>query len=113
ENFVVLEGPVAGTVAVDSIQVFQNTAAKPARSGARGLRETPKSATQKSIPQVLASMASSDAKLIIRDDFERNSLDESTWTTLDDVAVIGGRVRLGKPNDQEHINTLTSRPYLL
>ena len=58
-------------------------------------------------------MAPADANLIIQDDFERNTLDENIWTTLDEVSVIDGRVRLGKPNAQEHINTLMSRPYLL
>jgi hypothetical protein len=111
----VLEGPQTGTVAVDRIQVFQNAAAK--RSSPDGsliAAGAPlPAATKESIERVLAALAPPRAELIVRDDFEKDALDESTWTALDDVAVIDGRVRLGKPNAEEHINTFTSRPYLL
>jgi hypothetical protein len=58
-------------------------------------------------------LAPSNGELIVRDDFDQSALDETTWMTLDDVAVVDGRVRLGTPNAEEHINTFVSRPYLL
>ncbi len=115
ENFIVFEGSVDGTVAVDRIQLFQDTSAKTiARSDAnRSASEQDSVAKKELVAHWLAEMAPSDAKLIVSDDFDGDVLNENLWATLDDVTPIGGRVRLGKPNSLEHINTLKSRPYLL
>jgi hypothetical protein len=114
ENFVVFEGPVAGSVAVDRIQVFQTAAANLAQ-GKVGKHQDAfaKVANRDEVAKVLAAMAPSNGELIIRDDFEQSSLDEKTWSTLDEVAVVNGRLQLGKPNAEEHINTYTNRPYLI
>lgn len=114
ENFVVLEGPVAGSVAVDRVQIYRNTTSTLARSTARENINTPhKTIDRESVGDVLASLAPHDGTLIIHDDFEQDTLNEALWRTLDEVAIVGGRVRLGKTNSEEHINTYSSRPYLL
>lgn len=115
ENFVVLEGPVDGTIAIDRIQLFQDTAAKSlAHSGA--LRPTATlgaSAKKELVANRLAALAPSDATLIVSDDFDGDSVDRSRWRTLGDVELVDGRIRLGLPNAQEHINTYKGRPYLM
>lgn len=114
ENFVVLEGPVAGSVAVERVQVYHNTAHRLSRSKSRESNAAPEmTAGHESVAEVLASMAPHDGSLIIHDDFEQDTLNEALWRTLDEVAVVHGRVRLGKTNADEHINTYSSRPYLL
>jgi hypothetical protein len=115
ENFVVFEGPVAGTVAIDRIQLYQDTAAKVITwtDSSEAASRADDSARKEHIATQLAAMAPSDASLIVSDDFDGDSINSKLWTTIDNVALIDGRVRLGEPNSQEHINTFTSRPYLL
>jgi FecR protein len=115
ENYIAFEGPVDGNVAVDRIQVYQKTAAK--LTASIGANNSPAQssdrADEESIARQLGALAPADSRLIVQDDFDADSLDANLWTTLDEVDVIGGRVRLGKPNAEEHINTWTARPYLL
>jgi hypothetical protein len=114
QNYVVFEG-AGGTVAVDRIQIFQDSASKaiaqtaPNTGGAA--HDSPE--TTRLIAEQLASMAPADARLVVSDDFDGPALDEGVWTTLDDVSLINGRIRLGQPNGRKHINTFTKRPYLL
>jgi hypothetical protein len=115
QNFVVFEGPVAGTVAIDRIQLYQDTVAKiiTQTDSSEAAAPSDDSARKEHIAKQLAAMAPSDASLIVSDDFDGDAINAKLWTTIDDVALIDGRVRLGEPNSQEHINTFTSRPYLL
>jgi hypothetical protein len=68
---------------------------------------------QRVVKELLESMAPTDGNLVISDDFDGATINQNIWTALDDVTLINGRVRLGKPNSREHINTCTARPYLL
>jgi hypothetical protein len=115
QNYVVFEGPSNGTVAVDRIQLFQDSAARViAQSGAKSDGAADNSPERiKRVAEQLASMAPANGRLVISDDFDGPAINEKIWATLDDVTLINGRVRLGKPNSLEHINTYTSRPYLL
>lgn len=116
ENFIALEGPAAGTVAIDRIQVFHNRSAS-TLVGELGNQPIGRRHTSPvehaAIQRVLDSLAPAEGNLILRDDFDTATLDPNVWTTLDDVAVVDGRVRLGGPNPEEHINTWTNRPYLI
>jgi hypothetical protein len=114
QNFVVFEGPTDGSVAIDRIQLFQDSPARAAaQRDAADLASASATARQARIAQQLAAMAPADSKLVISDDFDGREINPQVWTTLDDVSLIDGRVRLGKPNSEEHINTFMSRPYLL
>jgi hypothetical protein len=102
-------------VAIDRIQLFQDTTPKTiARNDSNQSAGKEDNAARKElVGRWLSEMAPSDANLVVSDDFDGDVLNTSLWTTLDDVTPINGRVRLGKPNSLEHINTLKSRPYLL
>jgi hypothetical protein len=115
QNFVVFEGPDNGTVAVDRIQLFQDDIAKViAPNGAIARDATDVSAERmRLVKERLALMAPADSSLAVSDDFDGATINDKIWTTLDDVTLSNGRVRLGKPNSREHINTYTARPYLL
>ena len=115
ENFVVFEGPASGTVAIDRIQLYQDVAAKAIAQSDSSEAVVPAGdlARKELIAKQLAALAPADASLVLSDDFDGKTIDANLWTTVDDVALIDGRVRLGAPNAQEHINTFTSRPYLL
>jgi FecR protein len=115
ENFVVFEGPASGTVAIDRIQLYQDVAAKAIAQSDSSEAVVPAGdlARKELIAKQLAALAPADASLVLSDDFDGKTIDANLWTTVDDVALIDGRVRLGAANAQEHINTFTSRPYLL
>jgi hypothetical protein len=114
QNYVVLEG-ANGAVAVDRIQLFQDSVAKViARNASKTVGAAdgdPK--RMRLVTEELASMAPKDGRLVVSDNFDGPTINESVWTTLDDVSLINGRIRIGKPNSREHINTYTGRPYLL
>jgi hypothetical protein len=114
QNFVVFEGPTNGTVAIDRIELFQDSPARAvAQRDAAELASAGAAARHDRIAQQLAAMAPADSRLVISDDFDGHEINPQVWKTLDDVSLINGRVRLGKPNAEEHINTYTARPYLL
>jgi hypothetical protein len=114
QNYVVLEG-ANGAVAVDRIQLFQDRVAKVIAQNASktgdAADDNPK--RMRLVNEQLASLAPPDGRLVVSDNFDGPAINESVWRTLDDVTLVNGRVRLGKPNSTGHINTYTSRPYLL
>jgi hypothetical protein len=115
QNFLVFEGPANGAVAVDRIQVYQDRVASvmsQVDSKTNGA-EDGNSERMRLVNEQLASMAPADGRLVASDNFDAPAIDEGIWTTLGDVGVSNGRAQLGKPNDREHINTFTGRPYLL
>jgi hypothetical protein len=115
QNYVVFEGPRNGAVAVDRIQLFQDWIGRDltqnASKSAAAADDGPE--RMQVITEQLASMAPADGKLVVSDRFDGSAISEDVWTTLGDVTLINGRVRLGKPNSRQHINTYTPRPYLL
>jgi hypothetical protein len=114
QNYVVFEG-ANGAVAVDRIKVFQDSVAKAIAQNDSKTGGTADNGPERMrmVANQLESMAPVEARLIVSDNFDGPAINESVWTTLDDVTLIDGRIKLGKPNSREHINTFTSRPYLL
>lgn len=122
QNFIALEGAAAGSVVVERIQAYQAIgragASERVAESAAAASGSPRSQIGTSSPgasvrERLDALAPRDARLVLSDDFDGDELDRQKWATLGDVAVVDGRLRLGAPNADEHINTWTARPYLL
>jgi hypothetical protein len=118
QNHIVLEGSPGGSVVVERIQVYQgpdrdaesepleNTSA-PAKDAAAALAQSAIDA------RLLDELAPADGELRISENFDGPALDNETWATLGDATIVDGRLQLGLPNADEHINTWANRPYLL
>lgn len=118
QNHIVLEGSPGGGVVIERIQVFQAPGRESISvdSSARLARNEESAATQSQRDvdaRLLDELAPRDGALVIAEDFSKAELDRQIWHTLGDVAIVDGRLQLGVPNADEHINTWANRPYLL
>jgi len=118
QNHIVLEGSPAGGVVIERIQVYQTASSKGggAESEARftSSDDAALSQSQGAIDiRLLDELAPRSGALVIAEGFSDAELDGQTWATVGDVSVVDGRLQLGVPNADEHINTWAKRPYLL
>ena len=116
QNFIALEGSNVGTTIVERLTISQDRAplgsskllSLPAVDDSNELASPDADSAKQ-----LDALVPKAAQLLLKDDFDDGKLDSSKWTTLGDVLWKDGQVQLGMPNDEEHIDTWHSRPYLI
>ena len=117
KNFISLEGSSNGAMIVERLTISQEDAPSDEASGlAVG---SPVDSTMSDSPdadenkQLELLAPKDDATLVLKDDFNDGKLNSELWNTLGDVVLKNGQVQLGRPNDDQHIDTWHARPYLL
>lgn len=116
QNFVALEGSSTGTMVVERLMISQDG---PSIDGSNSIAAT--SADSLELPgvqddnsaELLDGLTPVNAKLVLKDSFDAGELNSDIWTTLGEVVLQRGQLRLGLPNDEQHIDTWKARPYLL
>jgi hypothetical protein len=116
QNFIALEGSNVGATVVERLIISQDRAtigsskllALPADDESNDLASQNADAAKQ-----LDILTPNNAQLLLTDDFDDGKLDSGKWATLGDVLWKDGQVQLGLPNDEEHIDTWHSRPYLI
>lgn len=112
-NHLALEGPRLGQVLVERVEIQQDVSSTPLASYSDFSSLVFDDRKQQDRRRKLLASLSPDGMPILQDDFEQDELDQSRWSILGDVQVVDGRVQLGLPNDEQHIDTWKQRPYLL
>ena len=113
-NFVAIEGAASGTTLVERLEVAREHSPAPILSYSDYSASRSSARRQQAMEaQILSTLVPVDANLVLSDDFNDNTLDDSHWKTLGKVVVAGGAVQLGIPNAEQHIDTWHPRPYLL
>ncbi|TWT36804.1 FecR protein [Posidoniimonas corsicana] len=113
-NHVAVEGPSTGAVLVDRVEISQEPATAPIATYGDLISlvlSEPRLRRQETL--LLDRLAPPDAELIVRDGFDDGAINQSRWATLEAATAVEGGVRLGRPNEDGHIDTWKQRPYLL
>lgn len=112
-NHVALEGPRLGQLLVERVEITQDVSSAPLAnySDFSSLVFDDHKQHERRM-KLLADMAP-EGMPILQDNFEGDKIDPSRWSVVGDVKVVDGRVQLGLPNAEEHIDTWKHRPYLL
>lgn len=116
ENFVAFEGSDRNVVVLERVTISQESSSSTSSDSlALNDRSDSNSSSIKSnmLNQMLDELAPANAKLLLADDFDGETLDPAKWTALGDIVVKNGRAQLGLPNDEQHIDTWREHPYLL
>lgn len=113
ENFVAIEGPANCTAILDHLVVSQRTPQSRNEKHLSSVFRVDDVSPIRSAREVLDELAPENATLLLKEDFSAYELDHTRWSTLGEVAVVDGRVQLGKENKTNHIDTWRARPYLI
>ncbi len=112
-NHLALEGPRLGQALVERIEISQDVSSTLLATYSDFSSMVFDERKQHDRRMKLLASLSPDGMPILQDDFEQEELDHNRWSVLGDVKVVDGRVQLGLPNDEQHIDTWKQRPYLL
>lgn len=112
-NHLALEGPRLGQALVERVEILQDVSSTPLASYSDFSSLVFDNHKQHDRRRKLLASLAPEGMPILQDDFEQDELDQNRWSVLGDVKVVDGRVQLGLPNDEQHIDTWKQRPYLL
>ncbi|MCA9259851.1 MAG: FecR domain-containing protein, partial [Planctomycetales bacterium] len=118
-DFIALEGCAGADVEVSQLHIVRaGFDEDPSHAVARSDAELQGDAARhgdaaRQRDRLLQALVPDGLAMVVHDAFEGESLDEKMWTTLGDVTVADGKLRLGATNPQQHIDTWRPRPYLL
>lgn len=112
-NHLALEGPHLGQLLVERVEITQDVSSPPLSNYSDFSSLVFNDRKQRERRMKLLAALSPDGPPVLQDDFERGEIDPARWSIVGDVNVVNGRVQLGLPNAEGHIDTWKHRPYLL